>query len=79
MGKQQSGCRARFASGGNPSRAPVRSHLAKAPTAGPDADAGAGAGTMLTADRVVPYAFAEISSRVATATVLGFVAGYLLS
>jgi hypothetical protein len=43
----------------------------------PDADAGAG--TMLTADRVVPYAFAEVSSRVATATVLGFVAGYLLS
>jgi ZIP family zinc transporter len=28
---------------------------------------------------IVPYAFAEVSSRVATATVLGFVAGYLLS
>jgi ZIP family zinc transporter len=28
---------------------------------------------------IVPHAFAEVSSRVATATVLGFVAGYLLS
>jgi zinc transporter, ZIP family len=28
---------------------------------------------------IIPYAFAEVSSRVAVATVLGFVAGYLLS
>jgi len=28
---------------------------------------------------IVPHAFAEVSSRVATATMLGFVAGYLLS
>jgi zinc transporter, ZIP family len=28
---------------------------------------------------IVPHAFAEVSSRVATATVLGFVAGYLLA
>jgi len=28
---------------------------------------------------IVPHAFSEVSSRVATATVLGFVAGYLLA
>ena len=28
---------------------------------------------------IVPYAFSEVSSLVATATVLGFVGGYLLS
>ena len=28
---------------------------------------------------VIPHAFAEVSSGVATATVLGFIAGYLLS
>jgi hypothetical protein len=28
---------------------------------------------------IVPYAFAEVSSLVATATVLGFAGGYLLS
>jgi hypothetical protein len=28
---------------------------------------------------IIPYAFSEVSSRVATATVLGFLGGYLLS
>jgi hypothetical protein len=28
---------------------------------------------------IVPYAFREVSSRVASATVVGFIAGYLLS
>jgi zinc transporter ZupT len=28
---------------------------------------------------IVPHAFSEVSSRVATATVIGFITGYLLS
>ena len=39
----------------------------------------AGAVLAVVSIAIVPYAFAEVSSRVATATVLGFVAGYLLS
>ena len=39
----------------------------------------AGAVLAVVSIAIVPYAFAEVSSGVATATVLGFVAGYLLS
>jgi ZIP family zinc transporter len=39
----------------------------------------AGAVLALVSISVVPHAFAEVSSTVATATVLGFIAGYLLS
>jgi hypothetical protein len=39
----------------------------------------AGAVLAVVSISIVPHAFAEVSSRVATATVLGFIAGYLLS
>jgi hypothetical protein len=39
----------------------------------------AGAVLAVVSISVVPHAFAEVSSWVATATVLGFIAGYLLS
>jgi zinc transporter, ZIP family len=39
----------------------------------------AGAVLAVVSISIIPYAFSEVSSRVATATVLGFVAGYLLS
>jgi zinc transporter, ZIP family len=39
----------------------------------------AGAVLAVVSVSIVPHAFAEVSSRVATATVLGFAAGYLLS
>jgi ZIP family zinc transporter len=39
----------------------------------------AGAVLAVVSISIVPHAFAEVSSRVATSTVLGFIAGYLLS
>ena len=39
----------------------------------------AGAVLAVVSISVIPYAFEEVSSEVATATVLGFIAGYLLS
>jgi ZIP family zinc transporter len=39
----------------------------------------AGAVLAVVSISIVPHAFAEVSSGVATATVLGFIAGYLLS
>lgn len=39
----------------------------------------AGAVLAVVSISIIPYAFSEVSSRVATATVLGFLGGYLLS
>ena len=39
----------------------------------------AGAVLAVVSISIIPYAFAEVSSRVAAATVLGFMAGYVLS
>ncbi len=44
-----------------------------------DAAVAAGAVLAVVSISIVPHAFAEVSSRVATATVLGLIAGYLLS